>query len=125
MERSDSQLGGLDVSGCSLDGVAVIAGKLGDDLQQGGAVVLYWLPIAVEPWLVLGTQNRHSRFEVWQAVSDVVHEQPAERFGQVAGAGAGGERGVVALQEGLLILHGVLQALLGINVMLAPGRIAD
>lgn len=72
--------------GCSLYGVAIITGKLGDNLQQGGAVILYWLTVAVEPCLVLSTQHSHSGFEVWQAVPDVVHEQSAESFGQIARA---------------------------------------
>jgi len=71
------------VPGCSLDGVAVITGELGDNLQQGGTVVLYRLPIAIEPCLVLGTQHSHSGFEIWQAVPDVVHEKSAESFGQI------------------------------------------
>lgn len=83
-------------------------------------MVLHRLPVAVEPGLVLGAQHRHPGLEVRQAVADVMHEQPAQSFSQVAGAGPGGQRGVVALQESVLILHGVLQALLGIDVMLAP-----
>lgn len=47
-------------------------------------MVFYWLAIAIEPGLVLGTQHGHSGFEVWQAVPDVVHEQPAESFGEIA-----------------------------------------
>lgn len=84
MAQSNSQLCGLDVSRCSLDGVAVIAGELGDYLQQGGAVVLHRLTIAVEPRLVLGAQHGHPGFKVRQAVPDVVHEQPAEGPGQMA-----------------------------------------
>lgn len=115
----------MDVSGCSLDGVAVIAGEFGDYLQQGGTVVLYWLAVAVEPCLVLGNQHCHPCFEVWQTVPDVVHEKPAESFGKVARASPGGERGVVALQESVLVLHRVLEALLGVNVMLAPKMIPN
>lgn len=110
---------------CSLNGVAVIAGKFGDDLQESGTVVLHWLPVAVEPCLVLGTQHGHSGLEVRQAVPDVVHEESAEGFGQVLRASAGGQRGVVALQEGVLVPHRILQALLGIDVMLAPVRNAN
>lgn len=84
VERADSQLCGLNVPGSSFYGVAVITSELGDDLQQGGALVLNWLAIAVEPCLVLGTQHGHSGFEVWQAVPDVVHKQSAESFGQIA-----------------------------------------
>lgn len=91
--------------GCALYRVAVITGKLCDNLQQGGAVVLDRLAIAVEPSLVLGTQHSHTGLEVWQAVPDVVHEQPAESFGQIAGATAGSQRGIVALQEGVLVPH--------------------
>lgn len=120
--RSDSQFWGLDVPGSSLNCVAVITGKLGDYLQKGGAVVFYWLAIAVEPCLVLGTQHSHSGFEVWQAVPDVVHEQSAESFGQITWAGPRGEWGVVALQKCLLIPQWVLEALLGIDVMLTPRR---
>lgn len=100
--------------------MAVIAGEFGDDLKQSGALVFYWLAVAVEPGLVLGAEHGHSGFQVWQAVSDVVHEQPAEGLGQVARAGPGGDGGVVALQEGLLVPQTVLQALLGVDVMLAP-----
>lgn len=64
----------------SLNCVAIITGKLGDNLQKGGAVVFHWLAIAVEPCLVLGNQHCHSGFEVRQAVPDVVHEQSAEGF---------------------------------------------
>lgn len=123
--RVNSQFGGLDVSGRPLDGVAVVAGKLGDDLQQGGAVVLHWLAVAAEPRLVLGTQHRHPRLELWQTVPDVVHEKPAEGFGEVARTGPRGQRGVVALQEGVLVLGGVLQALLGVDVVLAPEMITN
>lgn len=118
--RVNSQFGGLDVSGRPLDGVAVVAGELGDDLQQGGAVVLHRLAVAVEPRLVLGAQHRHPCLEVWQTIPDVVHEKPAEGLGEVARAGPRGQRGVVALQEGVLVLGGVLQALLGVDVVLAP-----
>lgn len=83
-ERRHSQLGRLDVPGCSLDGVAIITGKLSDNLQQSGAVILHRLTVAVELRLVLGAQHRHPGFEVWQAVPDVVHEQPAQSFGQIA-----------------------------------------
>lgn len=89
--------------GCALYRVAVITGEFSDDLQQGGAVVLYRLSVAAEPSLVLGAQHGDAGLQLRQAVPDVVHEQPAESFGQIAGAAAGGQRGVVALQEGLLI----------------------
>lgn len=122
---ANSQFGGLDVSGRALDGVAVVAGELGDDLQQGGAVVLHRLAVAVEPRLVLGAQHRHPGLELGQTVPDVVHEEPAESLGQVARPGPRGQRGVVALQEGVLVLGGVLQALLGVDVVLAPEIIAS
>jgi len=122
-KQSDSQLGGLDVSGRPLDGVAVVAGELGDNLQQGGTVVFYRLAVVIEPCLVLGAQRGHTGLELWQAIPDVMHEQPAESFGQIARAGPRGERGVVALQESLLVPRRVRKALLGIDVMLAPSRI--
>lgn len=83
-------------------------------------MVLHRLAVAVEPRLVLGAQHRHPRLEVWQTVPDVVHEKPAEGLGEVARASPRGQRGVVALQEGVLVLGGVLQALLGVDVVLAP-----
>lgn len=52
-----SQLGRLDVLGGALDGVAVLCGELGDDLQQGGALVLHGLAVAAEEGLVLGRQH--------------------------------------------------------------------
>lgn len=88
-------------------------------------MVLHWLAVAVEPRLVLGTQHRHPRLEFWQTVPDVVHEKPAEGFGEVARAGPRGQRRVVALQEGVLVLGGVLQALLGVDVVLAPEMIPN
>lgn len=117
-----SQLRCLDVPGCSLYGVAIICGKLGDNLQQSGAVVLHRLTIAVESCLVLGNEYCHSCFELWQAVPDVVHEQFTKSFCEVTGARSGYEWGVVALQENVLVFNRVLQALLSINVMLAPKR---
>lgn len=86
-------------------------------------MVLHWLAVAVEPRLVLGTQHRHPGLEFWQAVPDVVHEKPAESLGEVARTSPRGQRGVVALQEGVLVLGGVLQALLGVDVVLAPEMI--
>lgn len=106
--------------GRSLDGVAVVAGKLRDDLQQGGAVVLHRLAVALEPRVILGAQHGHAALEVGQAVPDVTHEQPAEGYGEVARAAAGDQRRVVALQEGLFVPRRVLQALLSVDVMLAP-----
>lgn len=72
------------MSGRALDGVAVIRGKLSDDLQQGGAVVFHWLSVAAQPRLELGTQRRHTCLELGQAVANVVHEQTAQRACQVA-----------------------------------------
>lgn len=72
------------MSSRALDGVAVVRSKLGDDLQQGGALVLHRLPVAAQPRLELGAQCRHARLQLGQAVADVVHEQTAERASQVA-----------------------------------------
>lgn len=85
-------------------------------------MVLYRLAVAAEPGLVLGTQHRHTPLQFRQAVPDVVHEQAAQGTSQVAGAAAGGQRRVVALEEGLLVPCRVLYALLGVDVMLAPRR---
>lgn len=76
--------------GSAFDGIAVVGGKLGDDLQQGGAVVFHRLPVAVESGLVLGGEHRDSRLELRETVPDVMHEQSAQGASQVARAAAGG-----------------------------------
>lgn len=78
------------MSGSAFDGVAVVGGKLSDDLQQGGAVVFHWLAVAVESGLVLGGEHRDSSLELRETVSDVMHEQSAQGASQVARAAAGG-----------------------------------
>lgn len=88
-------------------------------------MVFYRLAVAIESRLVLCTQHGHTRLELRQAIPDVMHEQPAESFSQIARAGARGERGVVALKVRLLVPHRVLEALLGIDVMLAPMRVTN
>lgn len=74
-----SQLRGLDVLGRALDGVAVLCGELGDELQQGGALVLHRLPVAAEQGLVLSRQDVDPRLQLREAVPDVVHQQPGVR----------------------------------------------
>lgn len=85
-----SQFRGLDVPGSAFDGVAVVGGELGDDLQQGGAVVFHRLPVAVESGLVLSGEYRDSCLELREAVPDVMHEQSAQGASQVARTTAGG-----------------------------------
>lgn len=77
-----SQLRGLDVLGRALDGVAVLCGELGDELQQGGALVLHRLPVAAEQGLVLSRQDVDPRLQLREAVPDVVHQQPGVRGGK-------------------------------------------
>lgn len=76
------QLCRLDVLGRALDGVAVLRGKLGDELQQGGALVLHGLPVAAQQGLVLGRQHVDPRLQLREAVPDVVHQQPGAGGGK-------------------------------------------
>lgn len=61
------------MSGCAFNGVAVITGEFGDNLQKGGTLVLHRLAIAVEPRLILCTQHGHTGFEVRKTFPNVVH----------------------------------------------------
>lgn len=72
--RRYSQLGRLDVFGRALDGVAVLCGELGDELEQGGALVLDGLAVAAEQGLVLSRQDVDPCLELGQTVSDVMHQ---------------------------------------------------
>lgn len=83
-EEEYPQLCRLYVLGRALDGVAVLGGKLGDELQQGGALVLHRLPVAAQQGLVLSRQHVDPRLQLREAVPDVVHQQP--------GAGGGKRR---------------------------------
>lgn len=69
-----SQLCCLDVFGRALDGVAVLRGKLGDELEQGGTLVFDWLAVAAEQGLVLGCQDVDPCLQLREAVSDVMHQ---------------------------------------------------
>lgn len=69
-----SQLRRLDVFGRALDGVAVLRGKFGDELEQGGALVFHWFTVTAEQGLVLGCQDVDSRLQLREAVSDVMHQ---------------------------------------------------
>lgn len=71
--RGDSQFSCLYVLGRALDGVTVLGGELGDELQQGGALVIYRFTVAAEQGLVLGRQHIDPCFQLRQTVSDVVH----------------------------------------------------
>lgn len=75
-KKKYTQFGGLDVFGCSLDSVAVLGGKLGDELQQGGALVLHRLSVAAEQRLVLSGEDVDACLQLWQAIPNVVHQQP-------------------------------------------------
>lgn len=86
VEEDYPQFCGLDVLGRALDGVAVLRGKLGDELQQGGALVLHGLSVAAQQGLVLGRQDVDPRLQLREAVSDVVHEQPGVRGGKGVGS---------------------------------------
>lgn len=55
--KNYTQFSGLDVFGCSLNSVAVLCGELGDELQQGGALVLHRLSVAAEQRLVLSGKD--------------------------------------------------------------------
>ena len=70
----DSQFSGLDVLGRALYGVAVLCGKLGDELQQRGALVVHGLSVAAQHGLVLGRQHVDPGLQLGQTVPDVVHE---------------------------------------------------
>ena len=63
------------------------------------------------------------RFEVRQAVSDVVHEEPVEGLGEVGRPVSGGEGGVLPLEERRLVLHRVLDTLVVLDVLLGPEKI--
>lgn len=71
-----SQLSRLDVLGSALDGVAVLRCELGNELQQGGALVLHRLAVAAEQGLVLGRQHVDAGLQLGEAVADVMHQQP-------------------------------------------------
>ena len=47
----------------------------------------------------------------------MVHEEPVERLGQVGRPIAGGQGGVLPLQEGRLVLHGLEDALVVLDVL--------
>lgn len=49
----DSQLCCLDVLGRAFDGATVFCSKLGDKLQQRGALITYRLAVTIEQRLVL------------------------------------------------------------------------
>lgn len=71
---SDSQFGCLNVLGGALDGVAVLGGELGNELEQSGALVLHGLAVAAEQGLVLCRQHIDPCLKLWEAVSDMVHQ---------------------------------------------------
>jgi len=71
-----SQLCRLDVFGRALDGVAVLGGKLGDELEQSGALVFHGFTVAAEQGLVLGGQDVDPCLQLGEALSDVMHQQP-------------------------------------------------
>lgn len=71
-----SQLGRLDVFGRALYGVAVFRGELGDELEQGGALVFHGFTVAAEQGLVLRRQDVDPCLQVGETVSDVMHQQP-------------------------------------------------
>lgn len=81
MQRSgrDSQLRRLDVLGCAFDGATVFGSKLGDELQQRGALVVHRLAVTVEQRLVLRRQDIDPGLQLREAISDVVHQQPVRR----------------------------------------------
>lgn len=74
--RRDSQLCRLDVFGCAFDGATVFCSKLGDELQQRGALIVHRLAITVEQRLVLCCQDIDPRLQLRETISDVVHQQP-------------------------------------------------
>lgn len=69
-----SQLCRLDVFGRALDGVAVLCGKLGDELEQGGTLVLHRFPVAAEQGLVLCCQDVDPCLQLRETVSNVMHQ---------------------------------------------------
>lgn len=79
--KGHSQLCRLDVLGGALDGVAVLRGELGNELQQGGALVLHGLAVAAEQGLVLCRQHVDAGLQLGEAVPDVMHQQPDSRGG--------------------------------------------
>lgn len=74
ISRRYSQLCCLYVFGRALDGVAVLCGKLGDELKQGGALVFHRLAVAAEQGLVLGCQDVDPCLQLRETVSDVMHQ---------------------------------------------------
>lgn len=79
-DRRDSQLCCLDVLGCAFDGATVFCSKLGDELQQRGALIIDRLAITVEQRLVLRCQDIDPGLQLRETISDVVHQQPVTRF---------------------------------------------
>lgn len=79
-DRRDSQLRCLDVLGRAFDGATVLSSKLGDELQQRGALIIDRLAIAVEQRLVLSCQDIDPGLQLRETISDVVHQQPVTRL---------------------------------------------
>lgn len=72
--QRDSQLCCLDVLGSAFDGATVFCSKLGDELQQRGAFIIYRLAITVEQRLVLCCQDVDPGLQLRETISDVVHQ---------------------------------------------------
>lgn len=74
--KNYTQFSGLDVFGSSLDSIAVFSRELGDELQQGGTLILHRLAVAAEKRLVLSGKNVDTGLQLWQTIPNMVHQQP-------------------------------------------------
>lgn len=70
----NSQFCRLDVFGRALDGVAVLCGELGDELEQGGTLVFDRLAVAAQQGLVLSCQDVDPCLQLRETVPDVMHQ---------------------------------------------------
>ena len=104
---SSTQLGGLDVSSSPVHCGYVGAGKLGDDLQQSRVLVDHVLAVRVEKRLELRRHNVDSGFQLWQTVSNVVHQESVEGLGKVWSSVSGCQGGILSLEERRFVLDGI------------------
>jgi len=64
------------------------------------------------------TSEVKTHLKIRQAVADVVHQKPVEGLGQVGSAIPGSQSGILALQEGRLVFHLLVDVLLIHDVLL-------
>ena len=116
---------GVDAFRVTLDLLAVVAGELGEDLEEGGRLVLQGLAQSVPLPHKLGQPGGYVVFELREARPYVPHQELVQRPRQVRRPISGRKGGVLVLEELLLLPQSLLDRLPLRDVLLATVHDSD